>query len=146
MTKSSIISYITARWGDITSPKRLPILDREVSNALLNAFYPTTQTETQSTGVITTSNSNFNYVINFTKVGRLVHVTGNANNISGVILSAGTDVFAFNDTEFKPNLALNQVFDNRYIFEISLTNTLQSFSAIPVNASIYFNFTYSTQD
>ena len=140
-TIQNLIDTNIASGSDITA-----IEHRAVLTSILNNLYPTTQIETNATDVITTSNANFSYTLNFTKVGRLVHVTGKANNISGVILGGGVDVFAFNDTEFKPNLALNQEFYNGYIFEISLTNTLQSLSSIPVNASIYFNFNYSTQD
>ena len=139
-TIQNLIDTNLASGSDITA-----IEHRAVLTSVLNNLYPTTQIETNETGVITTSNANFSYTLNFTKIGRLVYVTGVANNRSGVILS-GVDVFAFNDTEFMPDLALGQYFYNGYVFEIELTNTLKALSPIPVDAIIYFNFVYSTRD
>lgn len=144
-TKTTITSLINSNLAD--SSDILASEHRAVEIALLNAFYPTTQNETQATDVLTTADANFDYDLNFTKIGRLVHVTGTATNVSGSILGFGSNVFEFKTGEFYPNTTINQVFNSGGIaFSITASGELQALTSITVGDTIYFNFNYSTQD
>ena len=113
MTKSNIISYITARWGDITSPKRLPIKDREVSNILLDTMYPTPVSDTQlTTNVVTKIGTKFTYNLQFSKVGRNIHICGNITNVSGSILNSVEEILEVTNSEFEPYTTYNFIGSN----------------------------------
>ena len=51
--KSVFTALIATNWGDITSPKRVPLKDRQVATAILDELYPTKLTDdsTTETGV-----------------------------------------------------------------------------------------------
>lgn len=142
-TKSTLISAINAQLTAIITQAKV----RLASLQLVNEIYPTTQNETQATDVLTTADANFDYDLNFTKIGRLVHVTGTATNASGSILGFGSNVFEFKTGEFYPNTTINQVFNSGGIaFSITASGELQALTSITVGDTIYFNFNYSTQD
>ena len=142
-TKSTLISAINAQLTAIITQAKV----RLASLQLVNEIYPTTPNETQSTDVLTSADANFDYDLNFTKIGRLVHVTGTATNASGSILSFGSNVFEFKTGEFYPNTTINQVFNSGGIaFSITASGELQALTSITVGDTIYFNFNYSTQD
>lgn len=148
MTKASIISYITARWGDITSPKRLPIKDREVSNALLDELYPTIVSETDlTTNTITTKNSvntDLHYDIAIIKQGRNVSIKGNITNASGVIISDGADEQFFEITlaEYLPASLSFDFQDENFIISSGKVYA-KNIGAMEIK---HINITYFTQN
>lgn len=142
-TKTNLISAINTQLTAIITQAKV----RLASLQLVNEVYPTTQNETQSTDVLTTADANFEYDLNFTKIGRLIHVTGTGTNVSGSILGFGSNVFEFKTGEFYPNTTINQVFNSGGIaFSITASGELQALTSITVDDTIYFNFNYSTQD
>ena len=102
MKKADIITYITTKWGDITSPKRLPTLDRDVANTLLNELYPTPVDDDSTTETYTTQNTAvISYNVKITKQGRSVRMNGSYTNNGTVALPIGTEVFAIKPNEYQ---------------------------------------------
>ena len=147
MTKSNIISYITARWGDITSPKRLPIKDREVSNILLDTMYPTPISDTQlTTNVVTRIDAKFIYNLQFSKVGRNIHICGSITNISGSILGSLEDILEVTNAEFEPYTSYNFIGSNSN-GNVSLSfssDALTLVSSMGAGETIIINQTYQS--
>jgi len=140
-TKTNLITAINGFLSAIVTTLK----HRNSMLEVINELYPTTQNETHTTGIITTSNANFVYNLNFTKIGRLVHVTGTATNVSGSILGLDESVFDFKATEFYPNETINQAFSSgNYKFTIS--DKLYLSNSVGNGETIIFNFSYSTQD
>lgn len=142
-TKTNLITDINGFLSAIVTTLK----HRNSMLEVVNAIYPTTQTETEATDVITTASADFDYNLNFTKIGRLVHVTGTITNVSGSILGFGANVFEFKATEFYPNTTLTQVVNaNDLNLTINASGEFQSISPIGVGQIVYLNFNYSTQD
>lgn len=147
MTKSNIISYITARWGDITSPKRLPIKDREVSNILLDTMYPTPISDTQlTTNVVTKIGTNFTYNLQFSKVGRNIHIYGNIKNVSGSILGNLEDILEVTNAEFEPYTTYTLIGSNTNgnVLLSFNSDALTLVTSIGVGETIIINQTYQS--
>ena len=147
MIKTNILSYISARWGDITSPKRVPLLDREVSNVLVNEIYPTPISDTQSTtNVVTKISTNFTYNLQFTKTGRNIHICGSITNISGSILDYVDDILEVTNTEFKPytNYTLIGSNSNGNVALSFNSDALTLVSSIGVGETIFINQIYQS--
>lgn len=147
MTKSNIISYITARWGDITSPKRLPIKDREVSNILLDTMYPTPISDTQlTTNVVTKIGTNFTYNLQFSKVGRNIHIYGNIKNVSGSILGNLEDILEVTNAEFEPYTSYTLIGSNTNgnVLLSFNSDALTLVTSIGVGETIIINQTYQS--
>ena len=148
-TKLNILSYISARWGDILTPKRLPVLDREVAYELVNNIYPTPIVDTHlTTNILTRINSNFTYNLTFTKIGRIVHVNGTITSISGSM--SLEDIASITTSEFLPYSSYS------FAFTTSISNSQCSFyisgdgislvSSLGAGESVYFNASYPTLD
>jgi hypothetical protein len=100
-TKTSILAYILERWGDITSPKRVPLLDREVSQIIVNEIYPTVITETEeTTQVLTASGGDIEYTFKIWKQGRTVNIEGFFRNTSFLTLSS-PDLASITNTDYE---------------------------------------------
>lgn len=141
MIKNDLITAVNTQLTAIITQAKV----RLASLNIINELYPTTQIETHTTNVITIADVNFVYNLNFTKIGRLVHVTGTATNVSGIILGFGSNVFEFKSTDFSPNTSINQVLSaNGINFSITASNELQALTSIGIGQVIYFNFSYST--
>jgi len=149
MNKTDILAYITARWGDITSPKRLPIKDREVSSSLINELYPTITTETQSSNTITQeSSSTKEYTLNIRKsgsevtmYGRIKNNTGSSISISTILTIVGADYIPYDFTKvygFSDS-------DNRPIKFNLVDGVLTVISPIANGETININFKYFTE-
>lgn len=142
-TKTNLITAINGFLSAIVTTLK----HRNSMLEVVNEIYPTTQVETEASDVITTASADFDYNLNFTKIGRLVHVTGTITNVSGAILGFGATVFQFKDTEFYPNATITQVVNaNDLNLTINVSAEFQSISPIGVGQIVYLNFNYSTQD
>jgi hypothetical protein len=151
-TKSAIVAYILARWGDITSPKRVPLLDREVSNAIVNEIYPTQVTDSQATETYTTkAGTNINYSITVIKSGNIAHIKGEVRNITNSLQSS-QNIFTWKDNEFKPKSGINdfnfKAFTSGGEITLFLSNNVLFMQDVAVaNTTYRFEFiTYITQD
>lgn len=118
--------------------------------SLLENIYMTPITDENGVSeVITTSNSNFSYTVKFTKVGRLINISGSFKNISGGALTF-TPIFEITNTEYDNDELVKSVarittVGNSDTIAISLnaTNELQSKDTILNNESFSFNFNYN---
>lgn len=147
MIKTNILSYISARWGDITSPKRVPLLDREVSNVLVNEIYPTPISDTQATtNVVTKIGTYFTYNLQFTKTGRNIHICGSITNISGSILNSVEEILEVTNAEFEPytNYTLIGSDSNGNVQLAFNSDALTLVSSIGVGETIIINQTYQS--
>ena len=147
MIKTNILSYISARWGDITSPKRVPLLDREVSNVLVNEIYPTPISDTQlTTNIVTKIGTKFTYNLQFSKVGRNIHVYGFIKNISGSILNSVEEILEVTNSEFEPYTTYSFICSNlnRNVGLSFNSDALTLVSSIGVGETIIINQTYQS--
>jgi len=151
-TKSAIVAYILARWGDITSPKRVPLLDREVSNAIVNEIYPTQVTDSQATETYTTkAGTNINYSITVIKSGNIAHIKGTVTNNTSSLLGS-QNIFIWKNNEFRPKSGFNDVVFNasnaNNSIRLFLSNNVLSVTSPMQSITTYsFEFqTYITQD
>lgn len=95
-TKTSITSTINGFITAIVTVTKV----RSAFDTLLNNVYPTPLVDTEATtNVITAIDTNFEYQLTFTKVGRLVHLHGFITNVSGSILD-GVDIANITNAEF----------------------------------------------
>lgn len=148
MIKTNIISYISARWGDITSPKRLPILDREVSTVLLDELYPTVISDNETTtNVFTAANAiDITYNLKIVKQGRCVTIKGRFKNATAQIIS--NVVFAtITNSEYLPSettIYFGFGTLGPVSFVLNTNGVLSIVSAMPSSSEIDINFTYFT--
>jgi len=155
MIKTNIISYITARWGDITTPKRLPIKDREVSNTLVNEIYPDIITEAYTNLATTNTNTTeigttHYYTTYWIKQGRKVSVFGTITNKTGSS-TTNEDWITIDVGEFTPQTDINDFMafsttDNRSVRCRVTGNVIQVRSALANNETISFQFFYNAKD
>lgn len=152
-TKSGIIAYITARWGDITSPKRVPLLDREVSNAIVEELYPDSFTDSNITETYTTkSGTDIIYSIRIIKSGNIAHIKGTLRNTTSGVLSP-RNIFLWKNNELRPKTGVNDIlfkaFNGAGSVDLFVSNNVLSVSTnfLPSSANFVFDFkTYITQD
>lgn len=150
-TKSGIIAYITARWGDITSPTRVPLLDREVSNKIVDEIYPNSVSDSNITETYTTSSTLMNYNITIHKSGNVAHISGSVQNPNHFLMS-NPIVFVWKNSEFKPNTSTSLFFlgvdNSKQPKVIGLNNSILTIQdSLDALGTVYFDFkTYITQD
>lgn len=109
--KSAIVAYMVARWGDITSPLRVPEKDREVAISLIDEHWaPVVLDNGVASNTITTrqtvSGVTFSYSFNFRKSGNRVDVTGRLATTSGTDLNNEV-VGIITNTEYLPKTGAN---------------------------------------
>ncbi len=137
MSKADIISYITARWGDITSPKRVPLLDREVSNVLVNEMFPTEVAQNITTGSITCA-------LKWKYTGNEARVIGRIKNNSGAIIGNGL-LFALVNSTFEPK-DLIEIFDTNNVKITIASGGISLIGVLGVGEEIYINESYQIND
>jgi hypothetical protein len=143
-TKTNLINAINAQiTAIITQAKhRLSMLE------FVNEIYPTPILDTQATtNVVTKIGTNhFTYNLQFSKVGRNIHIYGIITNVSGSILDSVEDILEVTNSEFEPYTT--------YIFMGSNSNgnvglsfnsdALTLVSSIGVGETIFINQTYQS--
>lgn len=154
--KQFFTNLINTNWGDITSPTRVPLKDREVGNALVDALYPTTIIDSQATTNVFTRGSIqtvFNYFFTIKKRGNIVFISGYIINSSSTNSSVLEDITAITNTEFQPQSTQTIIGTTTASQRVLLTfvasgvNRLSGNSAsIPPNSTITFNGFYFTND
>ena len=98
-TKTSITSTINGFITAIVTVTKV----RSAFDTLLNNVYPTPISDTQlTTNVVTKIGTNFTYNLQFSKVGRNIHIYGIITNVSGSILNSLEDILEVTNAEFEP--------------------------------------------
>lgn len=91
MTKADLVQWVLDRWGNITSPKRLPILDREVADKLIEEHFPdsvkvewngtsSVAPTTDITVATTIAANTIKFTVYFWKSGNTVYFNGKIEN------------------------------------------------------------------
>lgn len=151
-TKSILTALMNGNWGDITSPTRVPLKDRQVGSAIIDELYPTEYHE-QTLFLLTdltTQSGSVSYNLYFCKQGKEVHVSGTIVNPSATILEGG-QIFTFNLPSFLPLGSglknYTQLFKNdgvNFEWSVSGNGGLRNTSAIPPSTTIYIDTTFIT--
>ena len=99
--KTTITNLINSNLAD--SSTILASEHRAVEIALLDAIYPTPISDTQlTTNVVTKIGTKFTYNLQFSKVGRNIHIYGSVTNVSGSVLNNVEDILEVTNAEFEP--------------------------------------------
>ena len=141
-TIENLINSNLASGSNITASEH-----RAVLNIILNELYPTPISDTQATtNVVTKISNNFTYNLQFSKVGRNIHVCGSITNISGSILSSVEEILEVTNAEFEPYTTYDFIGSNSNGNVILSFNSdaLTLVSSIGVGETIIINQTYQS--
>lgn len=98
-TKTNITSAINGFITAIVTVTKV----RSAFDTLLNNVYPTPISDTQlTTNVVTKIGTKFTYNLQFSKVGRNIHIYGSITNVSGSVLNSVEDILEVTNAEFEP--------------------------------------------
>ena len=98
-TKTNITSAINGFITAIVTVTKV----RSAFDTLLNNVYPTPISDTQlTTNVVTKIGTKFTYNLQFSKVGRNIHIYGSITNVSGSILGSLEEILEVTNAEFEP--------------------------------------------
>lgn len=144
-TKTSITSAINGFITAIVTVTKV----RSAFDTLLNNVYPTPISDTQlTTNIVTKIGTKFTYNLQFSKVGRNIHIYGSITNISGSILSSVEDILKITNSEFEPytnyTLIGSNSNGNGNVFLSFNSDALTLVSSIGVGETIIINQTYQS--
>lgn len=142
-TKTSITSAINGFITAIVTVTKV----RSAFDTLLNNVYPTPISDTQlTTNIVTKIGTKFTYNLQFSKVGRNIHIYGSITNISGSILSSVEDILKITNSEFEPytNYTLIGSNSNGNVELYFNSDALTLVSSIGVGETIFINQTYQS--
>ena len=140
-TKTSITSTINGFITAIVTVTKV----RSAFDTLLNNVYPTPISDTQlTTNVVTKIGTNFTYNLQFSKVGRNIHIYGGITNVSGSILNSVEDILEVTNAEFEPYTTYNLIGSNSNgnIYLSFNSDALTLVTSIGVGETIIINQTY----
>ena len=141
-TIENLINSNLASGSNITASEH-----RAVLNIILNELYPTPISDTQATtNVVTKISNNFTYNLQFSKVGRNIHVCGSITNISGSILSSVEEILEVTNAEFEPYTTYDFIGSNSNGNVILSFNSdaLTLITSMGVGETIIINQTYQS--
>ena len=142
-TKTSITSAINGFITAIVTVTKV----RSAFDTLLNNVYPTPISDTQlTTNVVTKIGTKFTYNLQFSKVGRNIHIYGNIKNVSGSILSSVEEILEVTNAEFEPytNYTLIGSNPNGNVQLSFNSDALALSSSMGVGETIIINQTYQS--
>ena len=140
-TKTSITSTINGFITAIVTVTKV----RSAFDTLLNNVYPDPISDTQlTTNVVTKIGTNFTYNLQFSKVGRNIHIYGSITNVSGSILNSLEDILEVTNAEFEPYTTYNLIGSNSNVnVELSFnSNALMLVGSMVDRETIIINQTY----
>ena len=142
-TKTSITSAINGFITAIVTVTKV----RSAFDTLLNNVYPTPISDTQlTTNIVTNIGTQFTYDLQFSKVGRNIHIYGSITNISGSILSSVEDILKITNSEFEPytNYTLIGISSNGNVQLSFNSDALTLIASMGVGETIIINQTYQS--
>ena len=120
MTKQDLINLVTTNFADASNITAAEL--RQYTDALLDAFYPASVTDSQATETYTTkSGTNFNYNLKLTKSGNLLYVDLSYSVIGTNILSA-RNIFVWKNTN--PTYQIDNTLSQQMTFSIGGLNAI----------------------
>lgn len=141
---STINSFITA----IITQTKL----RNALSTLLDNFYPTPVYDTQATtNVFTKVDNDFTYNIKVAKIGRVVHINGWFENITGSALGS-QNIVTITDSEYLPYVfaerqAIQAFSESGQVVTLGISgSSILVTSTTPSAVEFYFNGTYIVKD
>ena len=141
--KTTITNLINSNLAD--SSTILASEHRAVEIALLDAIYPTPISDTQlTTNVVTKIGTKFTYNLQFSKVGRNIHICGSIKNVSGSVLNSVEDILEVTNAEFEPYTSYSFIGSNTN-GNVNLSfssDALTLASSMGVGETIIINQTY----
>ena len=142
-TKTSITSAINGFITAIVTVTKV----RSAFDTLLNNVYPTPISDTQlTTNVVTKIGTKFTYNLQFSKVGRNIHICGNIKNVSGSILNSVEEILEVTNAEFEPYTTYTLIGSN-FNGNVALSFNSESFSLVSsmgAGETIVINQTYQS--
>lgn len=142
-TKTSITSAINGFITAIVTVTKV----RSAFDTLLNNVYPTPISDTQlTTNIVTKIGTKFTYNLQFSKVGRNIHICGSIKNISGSILSSVEDILKITNSEFEPYTTYTLI-GSKSNGNVSLSfnsDALTLIASMGVGETIIINQTYQS--
>ena len=142
-TKTSITSAINGFITAIVTVTKV----RSAFDTLLNNVYPTPISDTQlTTNVVTKIGTKFTYNLQFSKVGRNIHICGYIKNVSGSILNSVEEILEVTNAEFEPYTSYNFIGSNlngNVILSFN-SDALKLVSSMRVGETIIINQTYQS--
>ncbi len=142
-TKTSITSAINGFITAIVTVTKV----RSAFDTLLNNVYPTPISDTQlTTNIVTKIGTKFTYNLQFSKVGRNIHIYGIITNISGSILNSVEDILEVTNSEFEPYTNYTLIGSNssgNVSFSFN-SEALTLVSSMGVGETILINQTYQS--
>ena len=142
-TKTSIASAINGFITAIVTVTKV----RSAFDTLLNNLYPTPISDTQlTTNVVTKIGTKFTYNLQFSKVGRNIHIYGSITNVSGSILGSLEEILEVTNAEFEPYTTYSLIGSNpngNVVLSFN-SDALMLVSSIGVGETIFINQTYQS--
>ena len=142
--KTTITNLINSNLAD--SSTILASEHRAVEIALLDAIYPTPISDTQlTTNVVTKIGTKFTYNLQFSKVGRNIHIYGYITNVSGSVLGSSVeDILEVTNAEFEPYTTYSFIGSNTNgnVHLSFSSDALTLVSSMEVGETIIINQTY----
>lgn len=139
-TIQNLIDTNLASGSNITATEH-----RAVLTSVLNNLYPTPISDTQlTTNVVTKIGTKFTYNLQFSKVGRNIHIYGSVTNISGSVLNSLEEILEVTNAEFEPYTSYTLIGSNTN-GNVSLSfssDALMLVSSMGVGETIIINQTY----
>ena len=142
-TKTNLISAINTQLTAIITQAKV----RFASLQLVNEIYPTPISDTQATtNVVTKIGTEFTYNLQFSKVGRNIHIYGSITNISGSILSSVEEILEVTNAEFEPYTTYDFIGSNLNgnVMLSFNSDALTLVSSMKVGETIIINQTYQS--
>ena len=142
-TQTNLISAINTQLTAIITQAKV----RLASLQLVNEIYPTPISDTQlTTNIVTKIGTKFTYNLQFSKVGRNIHICGSIKNISGSILSSVEDILKITNSEFEPytNYTLIGSSSNGNVVLSFNSDALTLITSMGVGETIIINQTYQS--
>lgn len=119
MTKQDLINLVTTNFADASNITAAEL--RQYTDALLDAFYPASVTDSQATETYTTKTTDFNYNLKLTKSGNLLYVDLSYSVIGTNILSA-RNIFVWKKTN--PTYEIDNTLSQQRTFSIGGLNAI----------------------
>ena len=143
-TIENLINSNLASGSNITASEH-----RAVLNIILNELYPTPISDTQlTTNVVTKIGTNFTYNLQFSKVGRNIHVCGIITKVSGSSILGDDleEILEITNSEFEPYTTYTLIGSNSN-GNVALSfnsNALTLTTSMGVGERIIINQTYQS--
>jgi hypothetical protein len=137
MTKANLISTVNGFLTAIVTIAK----NRNAMLEIINELYPSKVIDNSTDEIYTTqNNSNITYAIQIVKQGRNIRINGTYTYSGSSTLEAGTEIFAFKESEFKGDTSAYLGVNIRYVpFILESTNVIMPFSTTQFSVTISSN-------